>query len=146
MAGNFPIRTPPFDANGNWSRPLVDFFNSLASSTDGEGGAGGPVVVVTNVANSFTPDLSAGDFQNVVMTADSTLIAPTGTPANGSKTWTLIVDNPTAAQLTLTPDASYFIGFVIAVAANTRAQITWTNDENDDNSVAGSSFNNPIPS
>lgn len=143
MAGNFPIRTPPFDKNGNWNRPLIDFFNSLVAG--GAGGGSGPVIVVTNVANSFTPDLSAGDFQNVVMAADSTLVAPTGTLANGTKTWTLIVDNPTANQLTLTPDASYFIGFLIAVAANTRAQIIWTNDQNDDNSVSGSAFNNPIP-
>lgn len=141
---NFPLRTPPFDKNGNWSKPLVDFFNSLAGG-GASSSAGGPVVDVTNLANNFTPDLSQGSFQRVVMADDSTLAAPVGTLANGTSTWTLIVDNPTASQLTLTPDSAYFIGFAIDVAANTRAQIIWTNDQNDHNSVAGSAFNNPVP-
>lgn len=146
MAQSFPFRTPPFDKNGNWSRPLIEFFNSLAQGGISSASPGGPVVDVTNDAGTYTPDLGQGNFQRVVLTANAALAAPIGTLANGTSTWTLIVDNPTSSQLTLTPDSSYFIGFAITLDANTRAQIIWTNDENDHNSVAGSAFNNPIPS
>jgi hypothetical protein len=117
--------------------------------TPGSGGTAGNEPVYTIVAApgpAFTPLLAQSLFQLIVLAADSDLNAPSGTPVGGATKWTLIVDNPTGGQLTLTPDPlKYFLGFEITLDANTRAQITWTNDQNDYNSAAGSSFNGSIP-
>lgn len=123
-----------------------------ATGTPGTPGAGGatpgirPIALVANLGSTFRPALALGNFHKVVLAANSTLLQPTGAVAGGASTWTLIVDNPTGAMLTLTPDpAWYFLGFVIAVDTATRTQIAWTMDENGKNSVSTSASGNPIP-
>jgi hypothetical protein len=146
---SIPPLTATTDAAGNttftWNTQWWRYFSTLGTAAAASSAVYAAVYAVTPAGAAFRPDLSKSNFQQIVLAANSTLIAPANAPSGVATTWVLIVDNPTAAQLTVTPGAGYYLTFEIVVAANSRAQITWTNDQSDNNTAASSSFNGSIP-
>lgn len=139
------IAVAPIDPmTGTFTTAWWRFFSSLGAAAGATTIYAAPYLVPA-AGDAFKPDLSKSNFQQIVLAASSTLVAPANPRSGVAATWILIIDNPTAAQLTVTPGAGYYLTFEIVVAAGTRAQITWTNDENDYNTAASSSFNGAIP-
>lgn len=138
-----PVRTALTDAAGNLARTWILYFqsrdNAAASATAG-------VSTIDNVANTFTPDLSQGPLQYVLLVADSVLNQPVNEP--GGFSWTLIIDQDATGGHNLTLDPTYFFEANILGRAlkSTRAQSQWLSDANANNSLSGlPSTDQPIP-
>jgi hypothetical protein len=109
--------------------------------------ADGPIYLVPNIGNVFTPDLSNGLNQNVVLVADSIINTPINVPPGTSVTWTLIIDQDSAgghnAQL---PGYSFNSNILGTSLPGTRSQSNWITDQSGGTSLSGSpSTDQPIP-
>jgi hypothetical protein len=107
----------------------------------------GPVYAVPNVSNVFTPDLSQGLNQRVLLVADSIINTPINVPPGTSVTWTLIIDQDSAgghnAQL---PGYSFNSNILGTSLPGTRSQSNWITDQSGGTSLSGSpSTEQPIP-
>jgi hypothetical protein len=60
--------------------------------------------------------------QQVVLTATTNLIQPTGLPT-GTFNWWLVIDNPGSSPYALIPDATYLLSSALVVAPGTRTVI-----------------------
>jgi len=142
---------------------LAQNVNGLDSAELGDGlrmlyivpGAGssnntdGPVYTIPNVGNTFTPDLSKGLNQYVLLTANSMINAPINVPAGTSITWTLIIDQDSAGgHNALLQPGSYFtnVNILGTALANTRSQTNWVTDQSGNTTISGTpSTDQPIP-
>jgi hypothetical protein len=140
MPATFALaRTPMYDSKGNMARQWVLYFAALGGGTSG-------VQTIANVGNTFTPDLSQGPIQYVLLVADSILNAPINEPDDAR--WRLIIDQDAAGGHNLTIDPAYFYNANLLGTAgkSTRAQSDWTADAAGNNSLAGTpSTDQPIP-
>lgn len=133
-----PFRTDMHDASGKLTRTWLLYFQSL--------GGARTVNTVGNANNIFTPDLSQGGLQYVLLVADSTLNAPLN--EDPAAAWTLIVDQDATGGHNLIFDPTYFYtaNLLGKAAASTRAQSQWIADANGYNSLSGTpSTDQPIP-
>jgi hypothetical protein len=140
-----PLRTAMFDEQGNLTRTWILYFNSLGTAASA-GSSGAGVVTVPNVAGTFTPDLSQGTIQYVLLTADAKLAGALNETAG--LPWILIVDQDATGGHNLIFDPTYFYAANLlgTAAAATRAQSQWVCDANGNNSLSGvPSTDQPIP-
>ena len=64
--------------------------------------AGGAAYVISNVSNTFTPDLSQVGIQSIALVADSTVLAATSVPSGSNYSLTIIVTQDSSGGHTIT--------------------------------------------
>jgi hypothetical protein len=140
MAGKFSLaRTPIYDAHGNMNRQWVLFFSGLGTAT-------GEAITLTVIAGIATPDLSLGTRFLLVLTADTTLALPIGSPSAPTD-WVLIVQQDSTGGWSLfTPD--YPMNYALATAqspADTESVQSFTTDATTTRGAGAPSVDQPIP-
>jgi hypothetical protein len=142
------IQVASAGADGNHFPMRYQPFREVYIPPQVTGASDGPVFTVPNVANVFTPDLSMGLNQKVVLVADSTINAPINAPAGSSVTWTLVIDQDVTGGWNAILDPAYFYNANLlgTAAASTRGQSNWILDQSGHNSLSGTpSTDQPIP-
>lgn len=98
---NLPTRTAVTDPRtGRMSKPWLDALQSAATGSSNEGWAS-----VTAKGGTLTPDLSQGLNQEITVTADTAIAAPTG--YTGSPTFRLIFEQDATGGHALTFASAY---------------------------------------
>jgi hypothetical protein len=143
------IEVATCDKDGNCFPMRYQPFRELYVPPQNTSGSDGPVYTISPSAGAFTPDLSRGINQRIVLTADAVIHAPTGAAASTSLTWTLIVDQDSTGGWSLILDPAYFFNGTLSNPASppkTRCQANWVLDQAGKNSISGlPSVNQPIP-